>query len=230
MLPLLTTQRRALRILLIAGTAVAVAGCLAAAPNVRPTSLASASPPSATETPGGARPSPGVTAGTGGSPTKAPASLGSTWSAIVDVPAATAVTAGGPGWIAVGGAAPIGDPGSEYHVAAAWTSTDGRSWLRSPSVAMPEGAASGEMTAVASTTAGLVAVGTVDLTAGTVWRSTDGSTWDVIGSGSLFDLGPCIEGCASLGSVAAGPAGIVVAGYRVMPAGQFRSASDSNGR
>jgi hypothetical protein len=93
MSPLLTSHRPDLRILLAAGRAVAVAGYLVDAPSVRPRSLASASPPPATETPGGARPSPGVTAGASVSPTKTPANLGSTWSAFVDVLAPTAGTA-----------------------------------------------------------------------------------------------------------------------------------------
>ena len=114
----------------------------------------------------------------------------------------------------VGSDVPVGDPTSQFQVPAAWTSVDGRTWVRSQ-VELPSGASDGEITVVARGPDGLVAAGTVGLTIGTVWRSVDGRVWDVIGTGSLFDLGPCYEGCARMTSIAAGPAGIVVAGYRV---------------
>lgn len=70
------------------------------------------------------------------------------------------------------------------------------------------------MLAVSSGPLGLVAAGVVNLTDGVVWRSVDGDTWEVIGEGKLFDLGSCRSGCPSLTSIASGPAGIVVTGYR----------------
>ena len=70
------------------------------------------------------------------------------------------------------------------------------------------------MLAVSSAPLGLVAAGVVNLTDGVVWRSVDGETWEVIGEGKLFDLGSCPSGCPSLTSIASGPAGIVVTGYR----------------
>ena len=71
------------------------------------------------------------------------------------------------------------------------------------------------MLAVSSGPDGLVAAGVVNLTAGVVWRSADGDAWEVIGEGELFDLGSCASGCPSLTSIASGPAGIVVTGYRI---------------
>ena len=124
-----------------------------------------------------------------------------------------AVTAGGPGWVMVGSDVPTDDPTSVFRMPAAWTSIDGRTWSRA-SVELPSGATNGEITVVAGGPDGLVAAGTIDLTIGTVWHSTDGRVWDVIGTGSLFDLGPCYEGCARMTSIAAGPEGIVVTGYR----------------
>jgi hypothetical protein len=74
------------------------------------------------------------------------------------------------------------------------------------------------MVAVASGPQGLIATGDAGrdtrtwTVRGVVWQSTNGDTWAVVGSGDLFDLGQCYGGCPTLGSVAAGPVGIVVAG------------------
>jgi len=205
---------------LLAGLTVGVllAGCAgsagSASPTTAPVATTSASVPSvAPASVPSVAPTPDMTA----APSATPVNLGATWTASAGLPWAVAVTAGIRGWVAVGSARPVDDPGSEYAAPAAWASTDGSAWTRSTSVAMPTGTNTGEMTAVTSAATGLFAAGTVNLTAGTVWRSVDGSTWDVIGSGPLFDLGPCVEGCASLTSIAAGPAGIVVTGYRVIP-------------
>ena len=206
---------------LLAGLTVGVllAGCAgsagSASPTTAPVATTSASVPSvAPASVPSVAPTPDMTA----APSATPVNLGATWTASAGLPWAVAVTAGIRGWVAVGSARPVDDPGSEYAAPAAWASTDGSAWTRSTSVAMPTGTNTGEMTAVTSAATGLFAAGTVNLTAGTVWRSVDGSTWDVIGSGTVFDLGPCVEGCASLTSIAAGPAGIVVTGYRVMQA------------
>ncbi len=104
-------------------------------------------------------------------------------------------------------------------VPAAWTSSNGTAWARAGSVELPEGTESGEMTSVTSGPDGLVASGVVNLTHGVVWRSADGAAWEIIGAGDLFDLGSCPAGCPTLTSIASGPAGIVVTGYRVQGEG-----------
>jgi hypothetical protein len=70
------------------------------------------------------------------------------------------------------------------------------------------------MLAVSNGPDGMVAAGVVNATDGVVWRSADGDTWEIIGDGKLFDLGSCPSGCPSLTSIASGPAGIAVTGYR----------------
>lgn len=147
-------------------------------------------------------------------PTEPARAPGASWSWVQTGTPGQAVTAGGPGWVLVGSDAPIQDRNSRFHVPSAWTSVDGRAWTRSQ-VALPSDASHGDATVVAHGPQGLVAAGTVGLTVGTVWQSEDGGSWDVIGTGSLFDLGPCFEGCARMTSIAAGQAGIVVSGYRV---------------
>ena len=92
----------------------------------------------------------------------------------------TAVTAGGPGYIAVGSVA-TEDP-ADPTVAAVWTSTDGRAWARVPHDDVVFG--SDGWTAMSAVTVGgpgLVAVGTAaqppGSAVGAVWVSTDGVVW-----------------------------------------------------
>jgi len=123
-----------------------------------------------------------------------------------------AVAAGGPGWVAVGAA---------DEAATAWISADGRSWTPSVPVSDvdPDTGDILEFQRVAWDGAFLYATAKIiRLTRGeshpnaSVWRSKDGAKWEVVGSGDLFDLGPCLEGCPSLEAVAAGIAGIGLLG------------------
>lgn len=170
-----------------------------------PSAVPTQAPPSAPPTASAAVPT--------SSPSQPAALPGARWAWTQTDTPLLAATAGGPGWVLVGHDVPAADPSSQFHVPAAWTSVDARTWARAQ-VALPSGASHGEITVVAQGPGSLVAAGTVGLTVGTVWRSVDGRAWEVIGTGSLFDLGPCYEGCARMTSIAAGPAAIVVSGYR----------------
>jgi hypothetical protein len=129
----------------------------------------------------------------------------------------TGIVAGGPGYVAVGGA--LDRPtvfGSPAH-AVAWTSTDGRAWTRLPDAPMFHAPAGTDQTsgtwmaAVAAGNGDLVAVGTVGTQLGTgpglAWRSTDGRTWSLGSSATFRD--------AQLLSVAAVPGGFLAAGPSV---------------
>jgi hypothetical protein len=144
------------------------------------------------------------------SPTLVP---GSTWEA---VPAsgppdhALSVTWFDEGWVAVG--TTCSDAGCSARIPAAWRSTDGRTWTGASSV---PAATYGEMTVVASDGRAIYAAGTTGHLTGMVWRSLDGDRWEIVGSGTLFGLGVCFEGCPSMTGIGVGPAGVVVLGYRV---------------
>jgi hypothetical protein len=132
-----------------------------------------------------------------------------------------AVTAGGPGLVAVGRDLPVYDDPHTDH-AAVWVSEDGVTWTRlDPSAIASSGvedagcARSGEsMNDVAVGGPGLVAVGAVDSyscssSLPAVWVSSDGSTWELI----LLD--PGVTGTTNLSSVravVAGPNGIAAVG------------------
>jgi hypothetical protein len=98
--------------------------------------------------------------------------------------AISAVTAGGPGFVAVGG----GDafPGANSGLLV-WTSPDGVSWTR---LAPLLGGDAGSLTGVTPGGPGLVAVGYAHALGGdvpTVWTSVDGTTWtQAQGDGSVF--------------------------------------------
>ena len=51
-------------------------------------------------------------------------------------------------------------------------------------------------------------------TSAVVWRSADGVAWESLGSKDMFNLGECYEGCPSIGSLAAAPAGVLFSGGR----------------
>jgi hypothetical protein len=108
----------------------------------------------------------------------------------------TGIVAGGPGLVAVG----LVFPGT---YAAAWTSTDGLRWARTPDV----GAEGTAALAVAAGPAGLVAVGTRG-PAAAAWRSTDGLTWQ---AASLPPLPR--GGAAQLLAVTGRPGGYIAGGW-----------------
>ena len=116
------------------------------------------------------------------------------------------VTAGGPGFVAVGYAASFGDA-----VAAVWTSSDGVEWSRVAHDEAVFGASSQvRMRSVAVEGSGLVAVGVEDRgpmgPAAAVWTSVDGITWSrVPDEGSVFLF-------SEMNSVAAGGPGLVAVG------------------
>ena len=117
-----------------------------------------------------------------------------------------ALTAGGPGFVLVGGLYPstagtVGDPVTSVGAIVA-TSADGSTWTFTDPVA--PGLAGGFMQSVAAGPSGLVAVGEVALTP-TVWTSVDAGSWTRI-------PGPVASAGASIRSVAAGPDGFVAVG------------------
>jgi hypothetical protein len=115
------------------------------------------------------------------------------------------VIVGGPGFVAVGEA---DDPATQRAVAAVWTSTDGRRWVRAPSPALapptppiPDGVETpvgGYIQSVSDGGPGLVAVGGVFSGAFSgaelvtqpydpaVWTSPDGAHWSRVDTGSVF--------------------------------------------
>jgi hypothetical protein len=125
-----------------------------------------------------------------------------------------AVTAGGPGVIAVG---------SDVDGARVWVSSDGVSWGKASVPAMPANVAFDGKHAdawlrdVASDGERLVAVGTVGISCGqncgryapAVWTSTDGATWTALPAGSVFPSDPSD---VEVRSVTVGPAGFVAVG------------------
>jgi len=191
--------------------AVACSSSATPAPVASPTPATSPTLPSPATTAPPTSPTPAT------SPTPTPASTTpalTMWRRVDDAPDALAVASTGSGWVSVGSVRVA------QRMPAAWTSPDGVSWTQASMVPLPEGAQYGEMFAVTGGPQGLVAIGSEGRSDGrehgVVWRSRDGEAWEIIGSGDLFDLGECIEGCASLSSVGAGPAGIVVTGNRVV--------------
>ncbi len=150
-------------------------------------------------------------------PTASPALPGDSWELITGWPqGVNAVTAGGPGWVAVGTV----DDGETF---AAWSSTDGRVWSQSAqSLELRLHAVVGYQ--VDPAFKGLLgwdgssfyaaAEGYRPIGGGgglhryyNVLRSEDGSEWEVVGSGDLFDLGR-----PRLYAMAAGTSGIVLLG------------------
>ena len=91
---------------------------------------------------------------------------------------------------------------STAHRAAAWTSTDAKTWTRSADSPSFE---DGAMNAVAWDGKEFVAVG-LDDSGAAAWTSADGATWD------KATAGPGFEG-ARLTSVSPGADGLVAVGY-----------------
>ena len=116
---------------------------------------------------------------------------------------ARAVTAGGPGFVAVGNE--VGGP--DRGVAAVWVSTDGRSWQRvtSDSFTGPGSRAMGDVTTLGSR---VVAGGQIGRDAG-VWVSEDGLTWEV-----AYPVTPSIGLDQHILSVAATEQGLVAVGAK----------------
>jgi len=151
-------------------------------------------------------------------PTAAPGRLGASWRAVATTPPnwgawAVTVTAAGSGWTGVAVA-------SEGSAPMAWTSVDGFAWQQGPALPLPAGVTSVELAAMTSSGTDVYALGSAWAQNATgpgaiVWRSRAGGSWEVIGSGDLFEFGPCPAGCASASSIAASATGVVVAGYRV---------------
>jgi len=117
--------------------------------------------------------------------------VGASWTTVATFPGATVsdVTAGGPGWVAVGSAGAVGCeicPGIETYAGMIWISTDGRTWEE---VGVPD-ADGGSLYAVASGPGGLVAVGRQALDSigqQQVLVSADGHTWTRI-AGTPLEL------------------------------------------
>ncbi|HEY6319129.1 MAG TPA: hypothetical protein VI462_14735 [Acidimicrobiia bacterium] len=132
----------------------------------------------------------------------------------------TDVIVGGPGYVAVGQA---DDPATQRAVAAVWTSTDGRRWVRAPSPALapptppiPDGVETpvrGYIQSVSDGGPGLVAVGGVfggafsggELVSQpydpAVWTSPDGAHWSRVDTGSVFGSRTGISPLLSLSAV-----------------------------
>jgi len=128
----------------------------------------------------------------------------------------SAVTAGGPGLVAVGNY----DRDGFHPHAAVWLSADGLTWARVDPAAIegegnPEGDGPGAMMRdVTAGGPGLVAVGEVGTyqwqAVPAVWLSEDGAAWEQV----LLDAGVQGQtGFSSADAVAAGPAGIAVVGH-----------------
>jgi hypothetical protein len=119
-----------------------------------------------------------------------------------------AVTAGGPGYVAVGSDDSDGDDD-----AAVWTSPDGVAWTRIRHDETNLGGSSWqEMYAVAATDSGVVAVGATDAAAGpdaAPWISPDGLTWTRV-PGNLFAFTG--ESAQVMTAVVATEGGFVAAG------------------
>ena len=119
------------------------------------------------------------------------------------------VTAGGPGLVAVGWEATWGDID-----ATAWTSVDGISWSRVPTLgAAFTGEGVQSMSSVTAGGPGLVAVGLDSSRSGedaAVWTSTDGIIWSRVPDVAAFLGGPGNQGMVS---VAARDDGLVAVGH-----------------
>jgi hypothetical protein len=118
------------------------------------------------------------------------------------------VTAGGPGFVAVG----IDDAQTDA-TGAVWTSTDGTDWTRVPD---PDGVFGGEsrqvMTSVAAAGPGLVAAGfegAPGQEVAVIWTSVDGLEWSKVPADEAIFGG---EGLQAISSVTAGGPGVVAVG------------------
>jgi hypothetical protein len=110
----------------------------------------------------------------------------------------TGVAAGGPGLVAIG----LVFDGADAN-AAAWTSTDGLDWTRTPEM----GAVGTAAFALATGPAGLVAVGDAG-PAPAAWRSADGRTWQAASLPSVAE-----KGAAQLLAVTGRPSGYLGGGW-----------------
>jgi hypothetical protein len=149
---------------------------------------------------------------------------GTTWSRVANdglvfggagVQQMMAVTAGGPGLVAVGfeDLSFNGEGFTEDRTAAVWTSVDGILWSRVPHDEAIFGGHSETMTSVTATAAGLVAVGHSDM--GSVsWSSVDGTTWFRV----PFD-DTAAASMAGMAGVAVGGHGLVAVGSTDSPDG-----------
>jgi hypothetical protein len=127
----------------------------------------------------------------------------------------TAVTAGGPGVVAVGYQV---DLSTDDRDAVVWASPDGLSWVRVPQdEAVFGGPSHQSMTGVAAGGPGLVAVGYDIISTGSwpggdwdaaVWVSSDGSAWSRV-DGTVFGR----PGRQVMTAVTAGGPGLVAVGY-----------------
>lgn len=147
-----------------------------------------------------------------------PAALGDVWeSRLVESGAqVSAIAAFGSAWVAVGSGCVVDSPGCGQRVNVIWRSLDAGTWTRSAEFPGSDGtsfiriASSGTALYVVGETYGVDAAGTY--TSALVLRSLDGVAWQSVGSPGTFELGRCFEGCPDIGSIAAGPAGILISG------------------
>lgn len=116
--------------------------------------------------------------------------VGVDWTTVATLPGASAsdVTAGGPGWVAVGAEGEVGCeicPGIETYTSKIWASTDGRTW---DEVSTP-GLEGSTLSVVAAGPAGLVAIGWQAVDGASLQQvvtSPDGATWTRI-AGTPFE-------------------------------------------
>lgn len=122
-----------------------------------------------------------------------------------------AVTAGGPGWVAVG-YGDVGEGAEGDWIAAVWTSPDGVTWTRVPhDEALFGGMNDQEMFGVVAAGPGLVAVGNDD-EAPAAWVSPDGLSWEKVPSDRFF-CDPAFDSADKvMRAVAVGPMGLVAVG------------------
>lgn len=123
----------------------------------------------------------------------------------------SAVVAGGPGFVAVGGENLGQDKG---RVAAVWTSTDGRAWTRGSHepVFGQRGADLAAMRAITAGPTGLVAVGE-SLQGAAAWTSRNGRSWQRASLGEPNRV--------SLLAVTHGPRGFVAVGHDELSKGNY---------
>jgi len=119
-----------------------------------------------------------------------------------------AVTAGGPGWVAVG----YDDSGEDWN-AAVWTSPDGVTWARVPhDESLFGGLNDQEIFGIIAAGPGLVAVGAGD-EAPAAWVSADGLAWEKVANDRFFSDPDFDNADKVMRAVAAGPMGLVAVGY-----------------
>jgi hypothetical protein len=122
-----------------------------------------------------------------------------------------AVTAGGPGWVAVG-YDDVGEGSEADWIAAVWTSPDGVTWSRVPhDEALFGGQNDQEMFGVVAAGPGLVAVG-VDDEAPAAWVSADGLSWGKVSSDRFSSDPDFADADKTMRAVAVGPMGLVAVG------------------